>query len=1342
MLNVSYRVSNSTNSSLLWFQNNTNSSGYISSNFSVSSLPYGSYNITFNDNSTDNHTKAIPIYVTPVTSGNFTFNSVKPPFSSGSSFTINLSISNSTGAVNNYTPILEVYQVNGPNQTAWTITNTTAFYGSNGVITYNISIPSSASGQFLISAEKGLINQVISMQAPYSLSISTGTNTSSATTSTVALRSTFGTSIPILIDAKVRNSTSNSVNIGSSDTIIALVTYPNNSVASGIMSNLNAVSSPGEYILNFTNPGVAGTYTLRVVANISNTNYSASTTLVVSPVQGKLDVSTNYGFQQWSGSAAFRPGAPVSLLAEVVNTSTGNLIPTGTGSGSVGCNSNNFTFVSLSNILNSSALANPGIAVSTKAFNGLSVCSIDFNAPGSAGMYKMQVNVTIGGSNYTLEGSFLVQEFLLKATAVNLAGGDFMTMVQPGGNTTLAITAFNLTSNALVGAASIQNISVSSIAPLQFGTGGVTLNSTPYYSVDYSSNYVTVAMPANVTGPMQLTVSANVTNGTTGRIISGTAVVFAKYVMGFMAPAMQFQGQGGPNGGGFGGVSTLQCSGSKNFSAQLMDVTTMQPASNVHINGVIKVGSQSTGQDYTSCITATPTTTDTSGSATVNVTFMNNSACSSLSGQFFMLLNVTYQGNQDSIPSGFNCQGLSFFVNVVDANANTTGGVFRVAPYSSLNVSIQGVTNYNSNGGNGSSSVNGTLSINYLQTFVPGSGQNVYYPTVTLSTPVNSGVTVLAVNSSNFSGLNSWPSGASVFSVTLSANDTSTNVTGMGGFYVVPFDAWISNANFTSQYSLGQNVSWIIDAKTNVSSVGNFTIQIGQPWEGKQVFATIVNVTQLLNQWSKPGDVGVNRYNVTFTIPSTIDKGQANAIITVNSSASNTYAQTTTLNWFLFLTNYNVVTPLTDHVNMEYSCNSIILYGNNQSSMNCTGLFVPVVPGMNFTLPYTPTNVTSTTGGALSFNMSFLNYSYNIASKSNRTCVKLLFNASRDSMYGLVGTVPYNGPSSISSNSVVRIMLVDNAIAGVYDTIVFYNDTGKTYAVFNNTDSNRTINANFGNTSYWKQIRGCESLDVVNPGTASAGGSGLGSSGGFVPKTFLGDFRVNQSFSIPVLVQQGVNNMSSMNISVAGIANESLGNTGFNGVLPSSYYTYTSSLSDGSGVAFLTLNFTKSGDYELFWALNKTGANTQLDRASFQTSMPFRVRAFITENRQNLFNSGLNGTANTSNMTFCAYTFSRLSEVVNMTVNLRTFNSFGAPTLTPLQMYNASTGANLTISGISQSAASNTAFGQDGPGCVRFYIGPTGSWPSCTTGDLFVSMVNATDGTETQDAGYFNFGGC
>lgn len=333
-------------------------------------------------------------------------------------------------------------------------------------------------------------------------------------------------------------------------------------------------------------------------------------------------------------------------------------------------------------------------------------------------------------------------------------------------------------------------------------------------------------------------------------------------------------------------------------------------------------------------------------------------------------------------------------------------------------------------------------------------------------------------------------------------------------------------------------------------------------------------------------------------------------------------------------------------------------------------------------------------------------------------------------------------------NYSTQLLLVDNATAGVYDTLVLRSfdasiPAWRPYRVFNVTrDLNKTINATSSSLGkvYLQEIRDCFNFAVVSPNSAfTTQQGGSGGEARHVQKTFLGDHATNESFTIPYVIRRGNENMSSMNISVLNIAVNDIGSAWSGARLATTAFTYNHSLSDVEGMAFLTLNITQSGNYELFWALNKSGSS-DLAHANWDSSGPFNVRTYRLETRGvNDQRVQLSGASNSSNVTVCAQNFARNTVVVNFTAFLRRFNN-GQSTLTALNMYNASTGVNLTLSGFTQSAVNNSVQGEDGASCVRFYVGPTGTWPTCSSGEILIRGTNSTYGTEEMRApGQYEF---
>ena len=125
----------------------TNTLGYFEFNLSAPNST-GNFNVSLTTN--NSLSKNTAIYVSNISSVAFNFTGKKPPFTNGTSFVLNVSFTGITPVV----PLLEIFNPNGGNSTGWTMTNLSANANTSSIV-YNITVPASADGIYIIVFEKG-----------------------------------------------------------------------------------------------------------------------------------------------------------------------------------------------------------------------------------------------------------------------------------------------------------------------------------------------------------------------------------------------------------------------------------------------------------------------------------------------------------------------------------------------------------------------------------------------------------------------------------------------------------------------------------------------------------------------------------------------------------------------------------------------------------------------------------------------------------------------------------------------------------------------------------------------------------------------------------------------------------------------------------------------------------------------------------------------------------------------------------------------------------------------------------------------------------------------------------
>ncbi|MBI4170643.1 MAG: hypothetical protein HY514_03035 [Candidatus Aenigmarchaeota archaeon] len=1145
----------------------TSSAGAFSLLVTAPSTP-GDYNISITTNISVN--KSIPIHVTNFTNftlANITFDGVQPPFSNGSSFVINVTIVG-PGMVD---PSLRVYQSYGT-YLNWTITNLTAVNNTNGTLRYNISIPGDADGSYIIVFEKGLAFKIFSVKSTLT-AVADVLDSSGASTTTVAQNQNATIRVRVF-------DTSGPIN---NSNVSVVITLPNSTTVSATLSLSNA--STGTYTAAFTQTSIIGRY--QITATVASTkNVSTSTFFDVGSLNAKLDIVKEFFFE-FGGDSAFAAGGQIAFNVLVTNLSN-NVIFSGSVTNAVDrtiCTNTSTTLypTELKNQRTGTIITfgTANITVSLGGFFGQTVCKINFTAPSETGIYSFSANTTTNVSgvltNATATGYFQVQKYILKVSPVSTLGGgfEFLSALRPGDNATFEISARNLSSNgSAIAGNSITNITFKRITSLNFlrreaDITGLASNVTA--GTSSTNPKIQIVLPENRTGPYQIEVQANVS----GDIVSGTAFYFAKYIEGFVFPAGFFShGMG---------ESAFRCGGTQRFTTTVTDVKTRQAARNVVFNNIEAARSEHTGQDVSSYLTiASATVSDSNGNANITINFSSNI---SYSGFYFFLINATTDdGKADIMPGGFECRTLNFFPSV-SANGTAEGGFgggFNVAPTALLNVTISNIRNLNFAG---NQTMNGTARVSRLENFDPAKGGQALYTTgSTLTYNLTNGSVSFVVGAGNFTGLSAWPSGFN--HIEIAVTDTATGGTNTtdshGGFFKsVAFDMFTS-FDFAT-YAPNDVVRKEISAKTNITrnatnssytdnTAGGFTGKIGRPWEGSMidltVTATLINDTWSFNNLSCFSCT--ERWNVSFTIPSSVRKGFNMIIITAKSSLDN---QTATVEFGGMVNKYNVAVPDEEYIFMQNYSVTAVSAAHNQSIYDRYGI-----------------------------NLSNISQNWGVSSKAGGVCIAENITSQR------FGFNTQNINYSLTNGSAkVSVVVLDNASSGVYDTLIINNSGNITVANVNNRRfSNLTNNANLTNL-YLRNVNDCGFISVLNSNASSTGfGSGFG-----------GQHQTNANIYIPFKVSQGSNALANANITVQQIilqdstgGSDGRGGFGFTGFLSSAQFNFTNGTTDSNGIAFLNLrNISTSGSMNLIWKLN-TGTDT--DVAEFFAGVQFEVKSFRT----------------------------------------------------------------------------------------------------------------------------------
>jgi hypothetical protein len=561
-----------------------------------------------------------------------------------------------------------------------------------------------------------------------------------------------------------------------------------------------------------------------------------------------------------------------------------------------------------------------------------------------------------------------------------------------------------------------------------------------------------------------------------------------------------------------------------------------------------------------------------------------------------MILNASYEGKTAGVPAQFACKNLNFWSNIYSIGGEDS--TWRIAPTSGVRITISNITRLNDSQNIG----NATVSIPFIFNFNPGTGQRMLLPTTAFSlylqsitlnftrniTPPNLVIQnniTFDVYPQNFTiggtTLTTWPNGFIDLQPRVCTQDLSSSGypwsdgcdTGSGGFQVVAFDAWIQDFQWGSTMQVNSTRSFTISAKTNVSrtlsdSIGTlytgsnntgFIVKIGKPWEGSMTNAQNVSATLIADGWNKTTDWGTEQWRLNFTIPATMKKGETMIMITINNSngeASDTQVFTT-------LSKYTLVMPYEEGIEDWGWFNDGLHGGQNNWNITLAG-----------------------------WNMTVVNQTLGIWSKDGGICNKTGLIVKRYGSGGSSQTIVYN--------STVKLLIVDNT-SGVYDTIVFNNSGTLSYVNANNY----TLSENaFGYAGlYLRYIEGCGYAKVANATATTVADLNLPS--------WAGQAEVNHVLKIPYVVRLGDTPVVGSEVHVNGIAKQGNDGSGFEEKLTEGVnYTYVKGTTDSLGFAFLQVNTTNSGRFNLFWKVNTSA--TDYDIATYATGTEMEIRNFDT----------------------------------------------------------------------------------------------------------------------------------
>jgi|GEM_PF-3338269 len=1150
-------------------------------------------NLTVYTNSSDNHSKTLHFYVSNATNVSITLLTQKPPFALGTNNTVNVSYFNASTPLSGNKPYLVVYNSKGQRETADVqLYNLTSATNAQGIIQYNISVASTASGTYALVVDYGLSNFVFATQAAYGVSLATQSPSGEG-------RSSFAPISPVNIVAKTRYANGTAFTVAGSDYVTAFVTLPNTTIYELNLTAADAETLPGVNNKTFTVTNQTGMYKLRIIAHLQGEQYETFGQFETRTGVARLEPDSG-AFQHAEGGRATLPGATIQFNVLLYNNSDDSLVA---GAQNGGPNVTNCSAI----VLNSFTDVNTGtnvswtgtLAKSVVPYAGVNICAISIGLPNTAGDYR--VNATLvdpanDSRRIDAEGFVPVRNYgpfmrICNAVSDIMECGGGAPSFQKNANVTLEFKIINFTSGQSLPRSAFNGILGINLRRFSFGIGAATENTNwventsfflRYPQVDSSAIRIVLDLPDdNSTGPTEAEITLNTTVGT------------LKAREFFMVKGTSIETFAHPSGNQAG---RMTCNGSTPFILEAFDMGTHNPVQGVRINGILGIHAGD-GKAYDSTyFSLTTNTTDSTGQAAFNVTF--NSSKNFTETFYGLLLNVSFQGNDDEAPMGFLCgsgnmgqvgpNGPGDRQGPAGPGGNSgpqQGGVTgfplnqppRVGSADAVNLPFASVGFGEFQSGPGNSGLNGTLRIRGLKFFNPSTGSE---RTIAAGVPLDYDVDTGAANvgplfPANFS-LNGWPQGFIMLQVNLTNGSTPGVGTGpsalgdLPGFESTPYRIFVDFNSLPGSVAVGENVSIILNVSSNVSTSGNnVTVRVRSMSANSQMSAALVSSVMLYDGWNSTANdqgfpPGAEMWNVTFTVP-TIAAGPANFILVVNNSQG----IINEMEIFGGRVSALEVRPLQGLlVQMQGGCIPLDDAGQNGTLSTCFP--INFFGGGGPMTPYTP----SEPGITNLLNFSALNVTYNVSSKSGQVCYKPAINWS-------IGFGP--GAQTFSLSNDTYVALVDNLTSGVYDTVVLNNTQNNLTIVrmANLSSSHRNlnrVNTSFGGY-YVLNPEGCALLRLVNGSESPSFGSNF---------VGLGRSPVNEKWYVAYRVFRGASAVPNAYVDYLGIGNLSLGSDQFQNMLTPSQFSARGSESNNQGVAFTELNISVPGEFMVFWKVNAT----------------------------------------------------------------------------------------------------------------------------------------------------------
>ncbi len=1133
----------------LTVSNTTDENGTIYMSGTVTSTN-GMYTLSISSNYTS-ETKPIPIFITPVANTTFTYVN-DPPYSAGGSILLNLTLINSSGsAVVGYKPEVRVFSDGGINvnsaSTVWNITNLSNETSASGIIAYNLSIPSSASGPYMVFVD-GVSFSVFNVFSDYKLIPGSYDNT------TGTASSSFYISSGITLKVVARDSSNDAV---SNATITGKIIDPSGDVTTFTMSE---TSTEGVYEYNLSNTSESGTYVGEFSGEIEGSNVQSSISFTVGGYDAELVPATDEDFFfEMGGKSGFKPGQQAKYLFMFGNRSSKELfaVSANGAGGTVNCSAIQLVNFVASNgtSYNSSVASTFGNGVGT--LFGESVCYVNFTAPSSSSNYRFTAKISLNGTSSEATTIVPISRYSLVVTPLANVEGEvqdkFSQMFEPGSNVTFQIRAYDMNGSEISGSG-INLVSAQSMFHLPSGTTLQNGSGFTIVSQSDSTDRVVVTLPTAYTDAFLLKVSANISNEN----VTGEAFFFSKYIVGFLGLMTEGFFGGGPGSSATNfGFNGLYCSGNHTFSGNLMLAGTSEQASGISIySDLIELRNELNGKDYTNCMTFA-SNSSVNGSITTVARF--NSSCSLPGGNYFGFVNVSYtdpatsQISYDQIPTFFDCSTVDALTNIKGAGSSSQS----VSAGEALQVNISGAKLLST--GN---VVNGTVVVHHMESFGESFGPPEFKtPSANLTFTLTNGNALFNISPSNFS-LSSWRKGQGfvefTFTVCSASGSCDSERSGVmiqssSGLRVWPLQwpstQFVPNTALVLDMAVTSNVSSASAGADNTQNITAFFKSYGV-WSS---VAAIVNSTKISDGWNSSADSGYERWQVNITIPSTLQFGGSDLELKITNYAGETVSM---------------------HFGGSIQGASV---GISEAELRLDDLLIE--------------NFDNATLLAAGWNMTWIaqNFSWGSYSPASEVCIA-----------NNVTAISWGsgGQSSALASSELKTLVVDSNNDGIYDNLLLRNSSlsadnaTNRSAFFQINSSSRKLN---GTNYYLWQIYDCDFAKLV-PSNAS-------SSSLF---NWLGQYGVNSNMSVPLIITRGTSGVSGVTMNITKIYLESDQGFGVTSQLSPSNWTFTTATTNSDGIVFLTGNISSPGRYKLVWSVN----GSLNDTATFESMLHIEVRAF------------------------------------------------------------------------------------------------------------------------------------